>query len=202
MIRIIDFLLTILKPFIILIGKMHWPFTHKKVTGQHYYKLRDQINIGTVFLTRTHGEISNFFNPSKFKHAAIYVGTIKNDEICYVLEATYSGVKLTDLVSFLTSKDLVYILEPTFKKAYPGDFSKEIQAIALSYVGIPYDFSFSMSGKSFYCFELVANIFKRMIPYIGIPYRTFLGSKKIYDGNSFLNANQFKLISILGKDKA
>lgn len=72
MIHIYDFLITLLKPLIVLIGKIGMP--HRKVTGETYYKIRHKIYPGMVLLTKTNWEMSNLINPCPIKHAALYVG--------------------------------------------------------------------------------------------------------------------------------
>jgi len=106
------FILTCLKPFVIWFGSLYAPFTRKKVTGKHYYLLRDEIEVGTVLLTVTEGEFSNLINPEKLKHAGTYVGNILGTGVRYVIEAVGKGVVLTDLVTFLTTKDLVVGCKP------------------------------------------------------------------------------------------
>lgn len=192
-IKFYDYLLSFLKPFIIFWGKLHFPFTHKKITGKHYYQWRDKIEIGTVFLTKTRGELSNLINPTELKHAAIYVGKIKSDEICYVQEALGSGVVYTDLVSFLTSKDLVVGLKPKFIREVNG-FDYMIHEAARLYHGKPYDYLFNKDGKAFYCFELVAACFKSVYSELQLKCKEIVKGKRIYDENTFLDPEFFEII--------
>jgi len=71
-------LLKILKPIVIWISHKHFPWTHKKITGDHYYKWRDKITPGCVILSSTNGELSNLINPSDIKHGALYTGGRQN----------------------------------------------------------------------------------------------------------------------------
>ena len=110
----VDKLLKFLTPLVRWTGNIYMPFSRKKITGKHYYIWRDEIEVGTVLLTKTRGEFSNIINPTSIKHAAIDVGRITDSEICYVLEALGKGVVLTDLVTFLTKKDIVVGCKPKF----------------------------------------------------------------------------------------
>jgi len=175
-----SWLLTKLKPFVVWWGKLHAPFTHKRVTGKHYYMLRDKITVGTVFLTTTRGEFSNLINPEKIKHAGIYIG---GDKIKYVLEAVGRGVVKTDLVSFLTTKDLVIGLEPTFLG--PDDITG-VPYEAQRIIGIPYDYLFANGTKAFYCFEAVAHIFKMLRPEVQLISKQIIKGKSTYGHQTFL----------------
>lgn len=193
MIKIYDFILTVLGPFIRWWGKFHFPFTRKKVTGKHYYAWRDQIKIGMVLLTKTSGEFSNYINPNKLKHAGIYVGEIYDDGIFYVLEAVGKGVILTDLVSFLTSKDIVVGCMPTFIRD-DGKFELEVQDAALRYLGLPYDYMFQKDGKAFYCFELAAMCLKSAYPELQLKCKEVVKKKFAYSYETFLDEDFFNTV--------
>jgi len=176
----IDYFLKFVKPFVAWFGKFHVPFSHKRVTGKHYYKLRDQIEIGTVMLTSTRGEFSNLINPEKIKHAAIYIGMI--DDIGYVLEATGKGVIKTDLVTFLTTKDLVLGYEPKYLTENDKAF---LPLEAQRFIGIPYDYLFQNSKKAMYCFEAVVHTLQSVRPNVLIKHYEVVKGKKIYSYRSF-----------------
>ena len=101
MLKFYDYLLSFLKPLIVILGKIGLP--KRKITGKDYFEIRDSIEIGTVFLTKTNYEFTNLINPTGLKHGAIYIGSINNSKIKYVAEAVGKGVVFTDLVSFLTT---------------------------------------------------------------------------------------------------
>lgn len=188
-----NFILKTLKPFIIFWGKLHYPFTHKKITGKHYYAWRNKISIGTVLLTKTKGEFSNLINPLEIKHGAIYVGKILGDDICYVAESTGRGVVLTDLVSFLTSKDIVIGVEPKFIRN-KEIFEVELKDAALKFQGVPYDYMFQHGEKAFYCFEFVATCFKSVYSEIQFKCKEIVKGKRIYDANTFLDKDFFNVV--------
>ena len=188
-----DWLLTKLTPLIIWTSKVYMPFSRKKITGANYYLWRDSIKIGTVILTKTRGELSNLINPVEIKHAAIYVGDPYDEGVKYVMEATSKGVVLTDLVTFLTTKDLAVGCYPKFIRS-KEKLTEELQACVNSYVGIPYDYLFNGDDKAFYCFELVADCFKSVHPELQLKGREIVKSKIVYDHNTFLDGDFFEVI--------
>ena len=191
MLKFYDYILTIAKPLILLANLFHLP--KRKVTGVEYYPWRKDINIGTVLLTKANFELTNLINPAKIKHAAIYVGQIKGGDVCYVAEAVRRGVVLTDLVTFLTTKDVVVVSHPTFIRN-KDDFEWELQQNIQDYVGLPYDYLFNLDGKAFYCFELVAMSLKSVYSELQLKCKTIVKGKRIYDENTFLDERFFKVI--------
>jgi hypothetical protein len=172
----------------------------KKVNGDHYYKWRDQIYQGMVFLSNINGVGSNLINPSEINHSAIYFGkglktaimsrvkeleeklggmsdrdevlkveakidrlieTVTKyevrDDICYVIEAVGRGVIPTNLVKFITSKDLIRIYMPNFGAKVMRDAAFN----AIDDLGLGYDFGFSHDDKTKYCFEVVADAYEK-----------------------------------------
>jgi hypothetical protein len=174
---------TILRPFLVWASGKHLLFTHKAVTGKDYYRLYKTLKPGTVFVTRTRGELTSLIIPGYWNHAAIYApnpgATI--DEI--VIEAEGPGVIETDLVSFLTSKDEVMVLEPNI----PPDVMWRAAQIARSKVGAEYDFMMGSGDKAFYCSRLVWWSIDQACKEVGIenPYAEFiiLGEETISPDN-------------------
>ena len=170
--------------------KLSVPYYKKKVHGGHYFLWRDRIDEGTVFLTNTLGPGSNLINPSDINHSAIYFGKglrtyletlmeahkenlelvgrwkkiIKDydvrDDIRYVIEAVGQGVVPTDLVSFLTTKDLVIGKKATFCSS---DLSMDASRVAVYDLGKKYDYSFSHAEDTKYCFEVCADAFENTV---------------------------------------
>lgn len=182
-------ILTKVSPFVKWFGSLHLPFTRKKITGKDYYKWRDNITIGDVFLTTTNGELSNLINPSKIKHSGLYVGDILGNEIKYVAEATGKGVVLTDLVTFLTTKDMVIGCRLKDKKDDLYQF--ELQQHVKRYVGREYDYIFNSGKDSFYCFELCAQCIKDCDPKIQIKQFEIVAGKSVYSEDTFLDPSTF-----------
>jgi len=141
------------------LGALHMPFTHKKVTGRHVFSVVPHLKPGAVFVTRVRGEISNFLISGEFTHAGMCISSGLNSDSCSrfpssfvpVIEAVGRGVVETDLVSFLTTKDRVLLLYPTFAT----DDEMKIAADAVYATrGTPYDYYFTPGSKAFYCSEL------------------------------------------------
>lgn len=193
----IDKLLSFLTPVVKFIGKLHAPFARKRVTGKHYYLLRDRIEVGTVLLTKTNGELSNLINPEKIKHAGIFIGRIDETDIRYVLESTGKGVVVTDLVTFLTTKDLVVGCRPWF---LTDEDRVKIPIIAKNMVGIPYDYLFAKGPKAMYCFEAVAHLFKIVCPDVELKCRKLFRGKEIYSYETFLK-DKCRFSTVFHSDK-
>lgn len=186
--KLYTFFLIVFKPIILLFSKVYISFSKKKVTGRHYFIYRDLIEVGTVLLTKTNGEATNLFNPvsKEIKHAGLYLGYI--DGIPTVIEARLKGVQYTDLVTFLTTKDRVIGLKPTY-------FTKEDKIFTVSeaakFIGMKYDFLFRSSNKAFYCFELIAEIFKSVRPSVILKTSEVIKGYHVYDEGTFLNDERF-----------
>lgn len=192
MIKFWDWLLTLLKPLIVFIGKIGLP--KRKITGEHYYRWRDDIEVGTVLLTKTNYELSNIINPTEIKHGGLYVGDINNNGICYVLEALGQGVVLTDLVTFMTGKDIIVACKPKFVRRDLNGFIYSIQSSARRIVGKSYDYLFNADGKAFYCFEAVAHCFKSVYSELQFKSKEIVKGKRIYDENTFLDEDFFEIV--------
>lgn len=191
MIKFYDFLLLLLKPLVVLLGKIGLP--KRKVTGKDYYRWRDDIEIGTVILTKTNYELSNLINPTEIKHAGIYVGNLGLGKVCYVMEAVGAGVVFTDLVTFLTTKDIAVGCKPIFIRDKEV-FEKEILNFANKVIGMPYDYLFNKNGKAYYCFELAAMSFKNVYSELQLKCKEIVKGKRIFDENTFLDEDFFEVI--------
>ena len=139
-------LLKALKPITIWIGQRHMPYSHKLITGKHYFEIVDRLSPGVVFVTQKYGELTNILIPGKWTHAAIYVGD------GWVVEALGVGVTKTHIIDFLLSKDEVAVLSPKFGSE--GQMAGAAK-YALGKVGTPYDYEFKGDNQAFYCSELV-----------------------------------------------
>jgi len=177
------FILRKTTPFIKWVGKIHSPWSRKLINGKFYYTIREKVEPGTVLLTTTYGELSNLINPVSVKHGAIYIGKT-TDDICYVTEAVGSGVVKTDLVTFLTTKDVVIVLKPNFltetdKTLLTGE--------AVKFLGVPYDYLFEHGKKALYCFENIVSVFKALRPELNYKKNEIVKGKAVYDSSTFLS---------------
>ena len=179
--KVWNFLLKLLKPFIVLAGKIHAPFSHKKITGVEYYKWRDLIEPGMVMLTSTYGEFSNLINPSSLSHGALYLG---GRDVKYIIESIGKGVLSKDLITFMTSKDEFILIKPKF--GTPEQHQK-VCVEALKYEFLPYDYSFEANNKAFYCFELVIQAYNDVFPGKIFKHYEIVKGKRSYDSNTFLS---------------
>ncbi len=80
------------------------------------------------------------------------------DDVAYVIEATKHGVIATDLVTFLTQKDRAVYVEPNF---CTKEEAKANAHNVLESLGLPYDYGFSDKDDTKYCFEVVADAYKK-----------------------------------------
>jgi hypothetical protein len=185
---VIRFFLGLLTPFIKWTASIYAPYSRKKITGKHYYIYRDLIEVGTVFLTKTNGELSNLINPvnKNIKHGALYVGYIEG--IPTVIEAVGKGVIFTDLVTFLTSKDKVIGLKPDF---ITQDDKIHIGVEAQKRIGLAYDYFFNTNNNAYYCFELIVDIFKSIKPNVILKSVEIIKNYRIYDESTFLEDDRF-----------
>ena len=180
MMKIYDWILKTLQPVVEWIGSLHFPFAKKKITGDHYYLWRDRITPGTVLLSTTQGELSNYINPTKIKHGGLYVG---GKDIKYVVEALGRGVVKNNLVKFMTTKDRIVIIRPKFAS------EEQIQSIiehANKLLGMPYDYMFSKNNKALYCFEAIIEAYRAEFPEIPFKCKEIVKGKRIYDPDTFL----------------
>lgn len=170
----------LLIPIIQFIGKIHLPFTSKEKLMSNYYEIESLLQHGDVILSTSYGHLSNIINPSKWKHALMYVG--KENNIPYIIEAVGEGVVKKSLAQWLSSKDEICILR--FNEEILSPIQK-IEAVnwIKKQLGKPYDYSFDSQTndkfKNFYCSELVYYSIKAGNPEAPIELRNTNGIKTI-----------------------
>jgi len=143
-------ILSFVAPILDFIG--HLTERKHRINGRHYYELKNIVESGGVFLTRSRWRFSNLLIPGRWTHAAIYVG--EN----HVAEAVPEGVRKMDLITFLLTKDYVSYYVPSFAdqeaRYKAADFAKD-------QLGLPYDYYFEGANKAFYCIELVLDAYEK-----------------------------------------
>lgn len=133
-----------------LVGKIHSPWTHKKITSADYLSLQRILLPGDIILTRTMGELTNLLIPGFWKHSAI-VSLSQS-----VIEAVGTGVQLTHLFDFVKGKDYLIVLRPRTAQE-----RRSAASVAEGLVGCGYDYEFDKRDEEFYCSELVWVSFRR-----------------------------------------
>lgn len=114
--------------------------------------LKEQLKPGDVLLRRTEGTSGNYFIPSWWKHAAVYVGNGK------VVEATFAGVKTTSLKEFFEHGDHAAVVRA---KDLSEKEQKAMAKFAKRQEGKPYDFDVDFNDASrLTCTELAYQALK------------------------------------------
>lgn len=181
-------ILTIMLPFSKALGKVHAPWSRKKVKARQVELFLKHAKPGDVILTRTMGELTNFAIKGYFKHTAMYVG---GNNVC---ESISPETCITNIYDFLMSKDAVCLLRPNWLTIAERERAAEIM---VSLCGLPYDYMFDPGEKAFYCAESVwfslnkaggenIQIFKR---------RKTMGTETVLPQDFYAAKSKFELIA-------
>ncbi|WZD65520.1 hypothetical protein [Bovine papular stomatitis virus] len=132
-------------------------------------KIVDACPRGSLIFVSSAASMTDCFNPSKYKHAAIYVGSVDcrtmlrklgaagadvRADVPYVIDASAPhGARITPLAELLRN----CVVVKAYRLAVPGALSLMSLAAdaAFELVGTPYGFN---HGRT-YCFKLVADCF-------------------------------------------
>ncbi|ABQ43531.1 hypothetical protein [Tanapox virus] len=144
---------------------------------------------GAIIFLNYRFSLTEHFNPSEDKHAAIFIGSIllKNKKSkCLAIESTFKNgvdtISIEDLLKDSISVR-VYVLNSTDSISKMSIASE----LALGFLGVPYGF-----GKNnIYCFKLVAECYESLG--VKIPTYRLLG-KDVYLSQSFKKCNKWKKI--------
>lgn len=153
--------------------------------GAIYYGRGLASHIKNILQTLQYGidsepeSIQKEYNKKKFDRLHRILNDYKlNDDVCYVLESTGRGVIATNLVKFMTTKDVFKAFTPNFYSS--EDDKKRIMGLAadaaVEELGLPYDYGFSNGDDSIYCFELPADAYIKTTGVI-LDQKEFLGHK-------------------------
>lgn len=110
------------------------------------------IKEGDILLSYEKQRFTSLFIKGKYKHAAIVSPRID------VVEAVGSGVRDVDLEEWLFLMDSVAIIRPEFDN---HTINYLAACNALTYIGKPYDFTFTSGNDAIYCSELVFLCYQR-----------------------------------------
>lgn len=165
-------------PLTRLLGRLHSPWTHHSVTGVHYHHAALELERGQVLVCRKGGELTNLVIPGEFTHAAVYYGPLavpiagRVVVVPVVVEAVSPRVRVTDLATFLTTKDRVLALSPTFCGA---EGMVEAAVAAFANRGVEYDYLFQPNAggprrRAFYCAELAWDAYRKALGDFSLPF--------------------------------
>lgn len=184
----VKYILKFTQPFVIFMAKLYVRFEPAKITGIHYYLWRNIIKPGDVLLSSNDAYFgSNFINPSEIKHGAFYIGE-DSEGVCNVTEMIGEGCVMTDLVSFLTSKDRVIIVRPKFEYNLNAAIMNSI-----SRVGSKYDYEFEKGDDEYYCFEHIVLAYKKGNSTLNFKNTLTLGHL-YYSSSAFLDEDLFEIL--------
>ena len=181
-------LLKFLMPVSKFIGKIHSPWSRKKIRAKQVEQVLKLAEPGDILLSRTMGELTNFAIQGYFKHAAMYVF---DKTVC---ESISPETSLTNLYDFLMSKDAFCLLRPSWLKQ---EERLKAAQIMTSLCGKPYDYMFDIGEQAFYCAESCwfslskacdtdEDIFKR---------RTTMGVQTVLPQDFFDAKSKFELVA-------
>jgi len=157
-----------------LVSRIHTPYNHKKLTELDCLKVMNLMQDGDIILSKTNGELSNFFL-EEYSHAGIVNKSM-------IFEAVTSGTRATDPMFFLSRKDGIILLRPRFKVKLD-----ELNYFLSENLNKLYDFEFEDRDGQFYCYEYVASAINESSLEKIEKVRTLVGLK--YMAKSFLLSN-------------
>lgn len=132
--------------------------------------IKETAQPGDVLLSRINGELTNYFIPGFYGHAAIVCAKGK------IVESIGKGVRETSIGTFLSDKDYIGI----FRGNFGEPLSREKAGIrSRSYVGRSYDYGFKIGKEEFYCSELVWQAYKDTHPDMVFCKREIFGVKTV-----------------------
>lgn len=120
--------------------------------GKHIRCALDLLEPGDVILRGYDHYLDVMFidDPLKYSHGAIYIGDGK------IIHAVAEGVSEIDAVDFMMC-DRICILRPT---KYKQQAIKTAKQFAKD--NVPYDFWYDTGDSALYCYELVAECYKKL----------------------------------------
>ena len=136
--------------------------------------IRSLLIPGMVLLTHKKYELTNFFIPGYWKHAALIISPVQ------VIEATGKGVVTRNIEEVITSVDDYAILSPRFCNI-------EIMCQACNYaarlLGKRYSYRFSNSRDEFYCSGFIYKVYLSSLYKVKALIEHTQGFKKFLNGS-------------------
>lgn len=180
-------LINIAIPLSKLLSKWHRP--ESKFTSAQYIDAKNVLLSGDILLSEVEWELSNYFIPKTYKHAAIYFNGL-------VYESVTHGVRSITLEEWLFKKDHVAIVRAKF------EITASMLFLGKSFldqnIGEPYDFSFKLEGtSSWYCSKYAYEFLLAMNPSFGQTFilRETLGELTVKPDDFLLATDKFDLIA-------
>lgn len=172
--------------FLHIIGKIHSPYSKKRIDYKDVEKALEVLELGDIIVTRTDGELTSLVIPGFWKHAAIYTGKTE------IVDATGEGVKKRRLEDLLMKTDSFAIMRlKTNDEVVRG----KMAMFALSKVGLPYDYTFDINDTtSFYCSELIFSAVNTSLGDDFLDLRDCLGFKTFTPQDCYNATKKFDLI--------
>ena len=129
------------------IGKIHIPFSRKKLGEDDVNEMVACMQPGDVILTRTNGEGSTAAIPGYWKHSALYIGNGS------IIDATDRGVRERPLWAMIMKTDRYSILR--LKDITPDEANILVNE-AKTHIGKAYDHKLQVDNDDeIFCSELV-----------------------------------------------
>jgi len=180
----------LLTPVVFRLGKIHAPWSHK-LAIEHYEEIVQNCKPGDILLSATAGELTNLFNPGKYKHAAIYLGN--ENGVPHIAEAIGKGVVRRTLYVFLASKDEVVAMRARLP-IYRVNLGIALAWLNRQY-GKPYDYQFELGTKhgikAFYCSELAYSFLGKAIPGFEFTLRVTMGVATVVPTDFYMAQKHF-----------
>ena len=167
------------------LGKIHFPFSRKLITSKDYRACKSVMKNGMILVTNTRGELTSAIIPGFFSHVASIISV--ND----IIEATGLGVRKTDLIDFLLSRDYAVLLKP---KWLSESQMEEAARIAESLEGTGYDYEFSADSTQFYCSELAVYSYKQVDPNSPLELRERMGQLTFIPEDFWRASDKFDIV--------
>jgi uncharacterized protein YycO len=172
-------------PFSKTFGYVSWRFGRPYgVTAEDLKLVVEHAKPGMIILTRTNHQLSNFFIPGYYKHAAMKIFKSK------IIEATGDGVARASISKLLNTKDSFVLLKPKFTDEL---HMMEAARASKLYEGRPYDYAFSARNFSIYCSELIRLSYKDVGVRTNAIVSEAYGKKMLYP-NSFMVDGQWEVV--------
>lgn len=178
-------LLKVVASFSKVAGKIHAPFTHKRMTSEDYRSMKALMKPGDILITSTRGELTTILIPGFWSHNAIVV----DENSC--VEAIGLGVVKTDLIDFILTRDYAVLMRP---KNMSDEQLQKVADFTISKIGAMYDYEFESDNEQFYCSELAYRGLKEVDPKFPFELRERMGQMTVVPEDFWRAADKFDLI--------